>query len=267
MKNFAQKTVVITGAASGIGAALAQAFATENARLILCDRDADNLQQVAAKLGAAVLKTFVLDVSKFSDFEVFAKEVEQDFGGADIMINNAGVALGKMTAQETSIEQFEWLMGVNFWGMVYGSKLFLPQLHTKKEGVLVNVSSLFGLIGIKYQSAYCSSKFAIRGFTESLIAENDNKNLQIHVVHPGGVNTQISLRAQGGQEAYNKIFHDKFLTKNSPEKAAKLILRGIKHNKQRIFIGSESIAGDLAARLLPIKLINFVQKHFHKDLD
>lgn len=267
MKNFNNKIVVITGAASGIGKALAFQFAQEGAKLILIDFDKKNLNEVAVKLKQSVFKTFCFDVSKNESFLRLAKEVESDFGGADVFINNAGVALGKMNVEETSIEQFEWLMNINFWGMVYGTKAFLPQLKNKKQSVLVNVSSLFGLIGMKNQSAYCSSKFAIRGFTESLMAENQNKNIQIHLVHPGGVNTNISKNARGGDAKYNELFHEKFLTKNSPEKAAAIIIKGIRKNQKRIKIGSEAYMGDFAARLLPVYLINFVQKYFHKDLD
>lgn len=267
MKNFKNKLVVITGAASGIGEALAHYFAHEGAFLILTDNNKTELNRVANLLEGKVKKTFCFDVGSYDSFVEMAKEIESNFGGADVMINNAGVALGKMSAEETSIEEFQWLMNINFWGMVYGSKAFLEQLKAKDEAVLVNVSSLFGLIGIKNQSAYCSSKFAIRGYTESLMAENKNDNFQIHIVHPGGINTNISLNARGGDAKYNQIFHQKFLLKNSPEKAARTIANGIKSNRKRIKIGSEAHAGDFAARLFPVGLINFVQKHFHKDLD
>lgn len=267
MKNFQDKTVVITGAASGIGEALAHHFAKEGAKLCLTDNNPEQLKRVAKDLESSILKTFCFDVGHYPSFVKIATEIEQEFGGADIVINNAGVALGKMTAEETSMEQFEWLMKVNFWGMVHGSKAFLAQLKSKPQSALVNVSSLFGLLGIKYQSSYCASKFAIRGYTESLIAENTTKGFTIHSVHPGGINTNISLNAKGGQEEYNQIFHDKFLTKNSPQKAARVIVSGIKKNKKRILIGSEAHAGEFAARLMPIRLINFVQKHFHKELD
>jgi NAD(P)-dependent dehydrogenase (short-subunit alcohol dehydrogenase family) len=267
MKNFKNKLVVITGAASGIGEALAHLFAKEGAKLFLTDNHPERLAKVAQDLGDVVLKTFCFDVGHYESFVKIADEIEKDFGGADVVVNNAGVALGKLTAEETSMEQFEWLMKINFWGMVHGSKAFLPQLKKKPEAALINVSSLFGLLGIKYQSSYCASKFAIRGYTESLIAENVTKGFTIHSVHPGGINTQISLNAKGGQEEYNKIFHDKFLTKNSPQKAARVIVNGVKSNKKRILIGSEAHAGEFAARLIPIRLINFVQRNFMKDLD
>lgn len=267
MKSFNNKVVVITGAASGIGKALARHFAKEGAKLCLTDNDPKGLAELAEELGNKVLKTFCFDVGHYDSFVKMAREIESDFDGADVVVNNAGVALGKMTAEETSIEQFEWLMQINFWGMVYGSKAFLPQLKNKPESVLVNLSSLFGLLGIKYQSAYCASKFAIRGYTEALMAENTHKGLTIHAVHPGGVNTNISLRAKGGDDEFNKIFHDKFLSKRSPEKAADVIIKGIKRNKKRIIVGGEAKAGELAARIFPIRLINFVQKHFMKELD
>lgn len=267
MKTFNNKVVVITGAASGIGKALAFLFAREGAKLCLTDNDPKGLSDIAQELGDQVLKTFCFDVGHYESFVKMAREIEKDFGGAEVVINNAGVALGKMTAEETSIEQFEWLMQINFWGMVYGSKAFLSQLKTKQESVLVNLSSLFGLLGIKCQSSYCASKFAIRGYTEALMAENTHKGLTIHSVHPGGVNTNISLRAKGGDDEYNQIFHDKFLSKRSPEQAARVIVNGIRKNKKRIIIGGEAKAGELAARIFPIRLINFVQRNFMKDLD
>ncbi|MFT4969841.1 MAG: short-subunit dehydrogenase [Chitinophagales bacterium] len=267
MKNFQDKLVVITGAASGIGEALAHHFAKEGAKLCLTDNHAKELERVAKDIGEAVLKTYCFDVGHYPSFVKIASEIDKEFGGADVVINNAGVALGKMTAEETSMEQFEWLMKINFWGMVHGSKAFLSQLKAKPQSALVNVSSLFGLLGIKYQSSYCASKFAIRGYTESLIAENTVKGFSIHSVHPGGINTKISLNAKGGDSAFNQIFHDKFLTKNSPQKAARVIVAGIKSNKKRILIGSEAHAGDFVSRLIPISFINFVQRNFMKDLD
>ncbi|MDA9951887.1 SDR family NAD(P)-dependent oxidoreductase [Chitinophagales bacterium] len=267
MKNFQNKLVVITGAASGIGAALARHFASEGARLCLTDIDQVGLKSIKNELASHVVKTYCFDVGEYPSFVNIANEIERDFGGADVLINNAGVALGKMTAEETSIEQFEWLMKVNFWGMVNGSKVFLPQLKNKSESALVNVSSLFGLVGIEFQSSYCASKFAIRGYTEALMAENRHKGLTMHAVHPGGVNTNISLNAKGGDKAFNQIFHDKFLSKRSPEKAARVIVKGIQRNKKRILIGNEAHAGEFAARLMPIRLINFMQKYFRKNLD
>lgn len=267
MKNFNNKIVVITGAASGIGKALSQQFANQGAKLILIDFDKKSLVVVEQQLQAHILKTYCFDVSKNESVVRLAKEINDEFGGADVVINNAGVALGKMTLEETSIENFEWLMNINFWGMVYGSKAFLPQLKTKKQSVLVNVSSLFGLIGVKYQTPYCSSKYAIRGFTESLMAENLNESIQIHLVHPGGIDTNITKNTRGGDPETSQIFHEKFLTRNSPEKAAITIVNGIKSNKKRIKIGSEAHVGDLASRIFPISLVNFVQKHFLKELD
>ncbi|MBL6875380.1 MAG: SDR family NAD(P)-dependent oxidoreductase [Chitinophagales bacterium] len=267
MNDFQNKLVVITGAASGIGAALARQFAAEDARLCLTDNNQGRLRSIEQEISSHVVKTYCFDVGDYPSFVKMGNELEKDFGGADVLINNAGVALGKMTAEETSIEQFEWLMKINFWGMVNGSKVFLPQLKKKSESVLVNVSSLFGLVGVDSQSSYCASKFAIRGYTEALMVENRHNGLTIHAVHPGGVNTNISLNAKGGDKAFNQIFHDKFLSKRSPEKAAKIIIQGIRKNKKRIIIGAEAKLGELAARIFPISLISFIQKYFLKDFN
>lgn len=268
MKNFNGKTVVITGAASGIGRALALAFADRGANLCLSDINEEELNQtreLLTKYPVNVL-TKKVDVAKKDEMQAFADFVKANAGNTDVMINNAGVALGKMTIEETPIEDFEWLMGINFWGMVYGTKFFLPQLKEQKQAAIVNISSLFGLIGVKFQGAYCASKFGIRGFNEVLIGELSDTTIQVHTVHPGGIKTNISLRAKGGDTRFNNVFHEKFL-KMPPEKAADIIIRGIEKNKNRIIVGSDAKVTDFFTRLFPISLINFVQKHFMKELD
>jgi short-subunit dehydrogenase len=268
MKNFNGKTVVITGAASGIGRSLALAFADRGANLVLSDINEEELnetKELALKYSVDVF-TKKVDVSKNEEMLALADFVKNTLGNADVMVNNAGVALGKMTIEETSIEEFEWLMGINFWGMVYGTKAFLPQLRAQKQAALVNISSLFGLIGIKFQGAYCSSKFGIRGFNEALMAEMMDTNVQIHSVHPGGIKTNIARRARGGDSSFNKVFDEKFL-KKSPDEAAQDIIRGIEKNQKRIIIGRDAKGGDIVSRLKPITLINFLQKHFHKELN
>lgn len=267
MKDFKNKIVVITGAGSGIGQALAYNFAKKGGILAIADINESNLQATASeveKLGAKVFSQ-KLDVSKNEEFLKFAEDVKNTLGNADIMINNAGVALGKMTVEETSIEDFEWIMGVNFWGMVYGSKAFLPQLRKDSTTALVNLSSLFGLVGAKYQGAYCATKFGIRGFNETLMAELEDSNIQMHSVHPGGIKTNIAKNAKGGDARYAKSFDA--LLKVSPADAAKVIVKGIEKNKNRILIGSDGVAGDLAARIAPITLINFVQRKIFNKLE
>jgi len=266
MKNFKDKVVVITGAGSGIGRALALNFSKKGAKLAIADVNEVNLNETAdviKKEGTTVFYK-VLDVSKNEQVLKFAEDVKQNLGAADVVINNAGVALGKMTVEETSIEDMEWIMGINFWGMVYGTKAFLPQLKKQETTALVNVSSLFGLIGAKFQSGYCASKFAIRGVNEVLMAELEDTNIQMHSVHPGGVKTNISRNAKGGDQRYSKSF-EKLLVL-PPEYAAATIVNGIIKNKKRILIGKDAKGGDFAARIAPITLINYVQGKIFKKL-
>jgi short-subunit dehydrogenase len=267
MNNFKNKTVVITGAGSGIGKALALNFAKRGANLAIADINEVNLNETVDEAKKSGIKVFskVLDVSKNEQVLKFAEEVKQNLGNADIMINNAGVALGKMSVEETSIENFEWIMSINFWGMVYGTKAFLPQLKKQETTVLVNVSSLFGLIGAKYQSAYCASKFAIRGFNEVLMAELEDTKIQMHSVHPGGIKTNIAKNSKGGDPKYSKSF-EKMLVM-PPERAAEIIINGIVKNKKRILIGNDAKGGDIIARIAPITLVNYVQRKLFKKLE
>ena len=170
-----------------------------------------------------------------------------------------------MTIEETSIEDFEWIMGINFWGMVYGSKAFLPQLHKKETTALLNVSSLFGLIGAAYQGAYCATKFGIRGFNECLIAELEGTNIQMHTIHPGGIKTSIALNAKGGDKRYAKAFDS--LLALSAEDAAAIIIDAIIKNKARILIGKDAKGGDIVGRIAPIKLINFIQRKIMQKVE
>lgn len=268
MKNFKDKNIVITGAASGIGRALALEFAKRGANVCISDVNADELEQTVKLLENYPVKVFsrIVNVANNNEMLELAEFAKTSFGNADIMINNAGVALGKMTIEETTIEEFKWLMDINFWGMVYGTKAFLPQLKNQKEAALINISSLFGLIGVKFQGAYCASKFGIRGFNEALMAEMADTNIQIHSVHPGGIKTNIARNARGGDNSYNKVFEEKFFNK-TPEMAAQTIIRGIEKNKKRILIGRDAKAGDFVSRLVPVTLINFLQKHLHKELN
>lgn len=266
MKDFKNKTVVITGAGSGIGRALSYELADRGANVAIADIDEANLQETAAEIKKRGVKMFakVFDVAKYDQFQQFAEDVKQNLGPADLVINNAGVALGKLNAEETSIELFEWLMGINFWGMVYGSKVFLPQLHKNETTALVNVSSMFGLVGIMNQSAYCASKFGIRGFTEVLMAEYDQTNIQIHSVHPGGIKTNVARNARGGDPRHTKTFEK--LLKIQPKDAAKIIVNGIVKNKKRILIGNEAYASDIVSRIYPIKIINYFQRKVFKAI-
>lgn len=262
MKNLKDKVVVITGAASGIGKALATQFAKTGSHLALNDFDENGLAVVVKELekesqGRIISTAF--DVSKVEDFENFAKKVEGEFKRVDIVINNAGVALGKVSIEQLDYQDLEWIMNINFWGMVYGTKTFLPLLKKQPESALVNISSVFGIAGIGSQGAYCASKFAIRGFTESLRMEAllEFPQVLIHTVHPGGIKTNIAKSAKwvGGdvskveEEEMTKKFEKMFIT--TPSSAAETIIKGIQKKKSKIVIGKDGKRLDWLVRLMP----------------
>ena len=262
MKDFQNKVAVITGAGSGIGRALARDLAAAGARLALSDVNQVGLQETADSLGLGSdrLITEAFDVADRDAFYAFAERVTGHFGAAHLVFNNAGVALGA-TVEEMSYEDFEWLMGINFWGVVHGTKAFLPHLKAAGEGHIVNVSSVFGLIGVPTQSAYNASKFAVRGFTEALRQELEMEGGRVSCtsVHPGGIKTNIARNARmgagvekitgGDVDKARRDFEKMFRT--TPEEASQTILKGVKGNKRRVLIGSDARAIDSMQRLMP----------------
>lgn len=261
MKDFQNKVAVITGAGSGIGRALARDLAAAGARLALSDVNQVGLQETADSLGLGGdrLITEAFDVADRDAFYAFAERVTGHFGAAHMVFNNAGVALGA-TVEDMSYEDFEWLMGINFWGVVYGTKAFLPHIKAAGEGHIVNVSSVFGLIGVPTQSAYNASKFAVRGFTEALRQELEMEGGRVSCtsVHPGGIKTNIARNARmgagvekitGDVDKARRDFEKMFRT--TPEEASQTILKGVKGNKRRVLIGSDARAIDSMQRLMP----------------
>lgn len=258
---------VITGAASGIGRALAVRFAEEKiAGMAIADINGEGLAETAAmvtNLNVAV-STHVVDTSKLAEIERFSREVIEKHGRVTHLINNAGVGLIG-TFEQLSIADFEWLMGINFWGVVYGCKVFLPYLKQQDAAHIVNVSSVFGLIAPEEQSAYCSSKFAVRGFTESLRHELQETNIAVSCVHPGGIITDIVRNSRVGKDTPDewkqqgtKLF-DK-IAKTSPETAAETILNGINTNNPRILIGRDARAISLISRLFPKGYLKILER-------
>ena len=262
MKDFQNKVAVITGAGSGIGRALARDLAAAGARLALSDVNQVGLQETADSLGldSDRLITEAFDVADRDAFYAFAERVTGHFGAAHLVFNNAGVALGA-TVEDMSYEDLEWLMGINFWGVVHGTKAFLPHLKAAGEGHIVNVSSVFGLIGVPTQSAYNASKFAVRGFTEALRQELEMEGGRVSCtsVHPGGIKTNIARNARMGAgvekitgadaDKARRDFEKMFRT--TPEEASQTILKGVKGNKRRVLIGSDARAIDSMQRLMP----------------
>jgi short-subunit dehydrogenase len=262
MKIDHNTVAVVTGAASGIGHALAVRLAQEGASLALADIRTAELNEAARRLksmGGSYSKVtaHIVDVSDKERVGEFAREVVEEHERVHLLINNAGVGLFG-TAEQLSIEDIEWLMGVNFWGVVYGVKHFLPILRRQPEGHIVNVSSVFGIVGPVGHSAYAASKFAVRGFTEALRHELAGSSVKVSLVHPGGVKTNIANNARPGAGADHAavdreraIFN--MAARTPPEKAADRIVRGILRDEERILVGADAWMIDRIQRWAPVK--------------
>jgi NAD(P)-dependent dehydrogenase (short-subunit alcohol dehydrogenase family) len=258
MREIHGAVAVVTGAASGIGRALAVDLARRGAQLALVDVNAAGLEETRALLGNAVARTYMVDVSKAAAVEALANDVQRDFGRASLLVNNAGVAL-MGTLAELSLDDFAWLIGINFWGVVYGCKFFLPLLAREPDAHIVNVSSIFGLIGPPGQTAYSSSKFAVRGFSESLREElRQTTAIKVTSVHPAGIATPIANKARAAQGVtaaarQEAEQHFKKVATIPPEEAARVIIKGVLGNKNRVLIGSDAYRVDRIQRLFPAR--------------
>ena len=259
-----KSVAVVTGAASGIGRALAIRLGEEGiGGLAIADVDETGLNETASKIAVPV-STHILDVSDRAAVEQFASEVISRHGRATHLINNAGVGVVG-TFQHLSIEDFEWLMGINFWGVIYCTKAFLPTLLEQDAAHIVNVSSVFGLIAPSEQTAYVSSKFAVRGFTESLRAELSETRVAVSCVHPGGVKTNIARNSRVGAgtpaewKQQGAKFFDK-VAKTSPEKAAEVIVDGIKSRNPRILIGTDARLISMFSRVFPKNYLKIIER-------
>jgi len=255
MKNFTDRVAVITGAGSGIGRALALELAGRGARLALSDIDEVAVADTAAhceKAGAQA-KGYRLDVADRAAVTAHADAVAAEFGQVNLVVNNAGVAV-MATVEEMSYADLDWIVGINFWGVVHGTKAFLPHLIASGDGHLVNVSSVFGFVGVPTQSAYNATKFAVRGFTEALRQEMliEKRPVRVSCVHPGGIQTNIArdARAPEGSTPGQRAVDFARIARTSPEDAAKTIVRGVERNKPRILIGPDAYVFDAVPRLL-----------------
>lgn len=264
MKNLKEKVVVISGAGSGIGQALAIQMAKEGARLALNDCNEIALKETISLIENQAVYSEVVDVSVREAIERFAQNVMKAYGKVDVVINNAGVALAGKEVLETAYEDFEWLMSINFWGTVYGTKAFLPFLLKEKEASLVNISSVFGLVGIAGQTSYCASKFAVRGFTECIRMEMIQKNVCVSSVHPGGIKTNIARNSKGWEGIANKariIERTETVSFiNTPAYAASVIIKGIQQKKEKILIGKDARSLDKLARIFPVNYTKILFK-------
>ena len=260
MKNLENKVVVVTGAGSGIGRALALQLAAQGAQLALCDVNADNLQKTVEIASAHGVKVYsaTVDVSKRDNVQTFADNVARALGNASVIVNNAGVALAQ-NVEGMKRQDFEWVLNINFWGVVNGCEAFLPQLRQQSDAHIVNISSIFGIIGVPSQSAYNASKFAVKGFTEALRQELSGSKIHVTCVHPGGIKTNIARNARVHNDFTGKQVSDPNklaadfdkLAATSAEEAARQIVRAIEKNQKRLLIGKDAKVLDLMQRALP----------------
>ena len=261
MKNLNGKVAAVTGAGSGIGRALAINLAQNGCHLALSDVNEAGLEETKALLKqyAVNITTQKLEVSDKDAFYAWADQVVADHGKANLVFNNAGVALAG-TVGDLSIEDYKWIMDINFYGVLYGTKAFLPHMEKAGEGHIVNISSIFGLASQPLMSGYNASKFAVRGLTESLRQDLDiaGSCVSTTCVHPGGIKTNIAQSTRFNEnssaitgadaDASKADFERLFIT--TPDKAAKTIINGVKKNKRRVLIGPDAIAFDLMVRTM-----------------
>ena len=256
MAYFNDKQAVITGAGSGIGRALALQLNRQGCHLWLSDVDDAGLAETVSLLENSTAKcdSRHLDVADRAAVHQLAENVENAVGHADLVINNAGVGLGSRV-DETRFEDFEWLMNINFWGVVHGTMAFLPLLKKAEAGHLVNISSIFGMVGIPTVSAYNASKFAVRGFTEALRQEMADTNVHVCCVHPGGIKTNIARNSRSSDP--DSVVEERAQTfdrmaRTTPESAAEQILRATEKRKKRLLIGLDAKYLSLISRLFPV---------------
>lgn len=262
MKSFANKVAAITGAGSGMGRSLAVKLAERNCAVAISDVNEANLAETARLAGSRGVKVTskVVDVAKKDEVYAWADDVVRDHGKCNLIFNNAGVGYGS-TVEGFEYADAEWIVQINFWGVVYGTKAFLPHLRASGDGHVVNTSSLFGLLGFPGQSTYNATKFAVRGFTEALEIELDIMKAPVRAtcVHPGGIKTNIARAARlhksvadlGVTDLENSHVHFEKFFRITADDAAEIILRGVQKNQRRVLVGADAKAYDLVQRLMP----------------
>lgn len=268
MKSFNNKVAAITGAGSGIGRSLAQQLARQGCHLALSDINDEQLQATRDSIlgddqsrSDLLVTTSVVDVADRKQMEQFAAQVMTDHGRVNLVFNNAGVAVDA-DLSDASYADMEWLMGINFWGVVHGSKAFLPHLMAGDEGHIINISSVFGLFAVPGQSIYNGSKFAVRGFTEALRLECRYTPVNVSAAFPAGIKTNIARNARmalaEGESREGRVRFAEALFINSADRAAADILAGVKKNKARILVGRGAGWADFLSRVMPVWTGNLI---------
>jgi short-subunit dehydrogenase len=260
------KIAVITGAGSGIGRELAKQLNDQGCKLLISDISEQGLAETVQSLSRrdVLVESHILDVADKNAFQAWAKSISDEHGQVDIVINNAGVATAA-PVEESEYEDIEWLMSINFWGVVYGTREFLPLLRKSRQGHLVNISSIFGVVGIPTQSAYNASKFAVRGYTEALRHEMAGSNIHVCCVHPGGIKTNIVRNARlTDTDTETDTTRDEAvadfdkMANTTAESAAAQIIKAIEKRKKRLLIGMDAKYISILSRLFPVNYARFL---------
>lgn len=267
MKDLNNKIAVVTGAGSGIGREVALQLASKGAYVIISDINPDSLKQTSDALGSSG-EAHTVDVGDETAVYAFADTILKKHRHIDILVNNAGFAFGRIALRDVKLEDFRKIVNVNLWGVINHTKAFLESMLAQPEAHIVNISSLFGILGIKDQVPYCTTKFAVRGFTEALRMELRGTNVATTCVHPGGIDTNI-VRNGIHYDSPDKVDElvDKFHTKagrTSPREAARQIIDAILTKKEKLLIGIDAKAGDQLARTLPVGYTDIAMRIFER---
>lgn len=273
MKNLKEKTVLITGAGSGIGQALTWRLNEIGSKIIIIDTNETGLQNT--RLNSIYKENcyeYIMDVSQQKNWQNLHEYLKEKNIIPDIIINNAGRAMSNVSIKDIYEEDFRKIFDTNFWGVFYGTREFLPDLLNKQnKTAIINFSSIYGITACGWASAYTTSKFAVRGFTETLRQELRKTNILVSCVHPGGVKTGVArnaLLAKGSEltpEKIEAVANFEKSCKTTPEQAAKIVIDGILNNKKRILVGGDAKLMDKLARLQPVKYDDFIFKHILKN--
>ena len=242
MKDFKQKIVVITGGGSGMGRSMAIQLAKEGAIILTSDVNKAALEETKKLIEAdkGKVKTYIVDVGVKEQVYEFAEEVLKEYKYIDVLINNAGIAIGEATLNEVPLEDFERLININMWGVIHHTKAFLEVLVSRPEAAIANTSSVFGLMGIPSQIPYCVSKFAVRGFTDSLRLELAGTNVSVTCIHPGGIDTNIVRNGIHYHDKEKIVEEFQKLVITSSDKAASIIINAIKKKSKRVMVGPDA---------------------------
>ena len=269
---FQGKRVAITGAGDGMGRELAIQLNAQGCDLWLCDISEERLQETHALLNEddGAVHLAVVDCGDKDAIDGWALHVADATTSIDALFNNAGVGYAARFEHATE-ENYQWLMNVNFWGVVWGSRAFLPLLTKAPVGHLVNLSSIFGMIGVPTQSAYNAAKFAVRGFSESLVAEYHGTSIRVSCVHPGGIATNIARRARADSDQPSTTPDErdrqfKQHTPTTPKQAASIILKGVSRSKPQIMVGNDAKFMQWVSRLFPVGYHTFLRKFLDIEL-